>query len=628
VATHDYSLANQDGASFRSDLNNALAAIVSNNSSSTAPASTFAHQIWVDTTANVIKQRNAANDAWIELWRIDGGFNAKTFSSNVTLNAQSDLRFADSDSSNWVAFQAPATVASNVTWTLPSADGTADQALVTNGSGTLSWADSGGGDNITEGNTSAEVVDTGSDGHFKVVTEGTEALRVDSSRRLLIGTDTNRTGFSLQLEGTNYNQASLSLTNNQNTGNSGYIYLTKTRGTAVGSNTIVNNGDPLGIIEFSGADGSALQAAAKIEARVDGTPGTNDMPGRLVFYTTADGSVSPTERVRLDNYGRLLAGTTAPSGIGIYGSLAKHMFVTAGASIDQGVVLEAPTGYGNNLTFRASQGSVGSNSLVTNGKSLGAINWFGTDGTYAQRAVTIDGFVDTTPGASDMPGSLQIAICYNNTTDVKPRFRIYHNGELNTYSNDNCIMIHSVDAGGTTYNYLFGRRSSGGFGSGTNTFAVRTNGNVVNTNNSYGSLSDVKLKENIVDSGSQWDDVKALRIRKYNFKADTGQDTHTQLGVIAQEVELVSPGLVYETSDTESINAPVLDEDGNPVLDANNEPTYRTQEHELGTVTKNVNYSVLYMKAVKALQEAMTRIEALETANASLEARLTALENA
>jgi hypothetical protein len=62
------------------------------------------------------------------------------FSSDVTLNAQKDLRFADSDSSNWVAFQAPATVASNVTWTLPSADGTSNQALVTNGSGTLSWA--------------------------------------------------------------------------------------------------------------------------------------------------------------------------------------------------------------------------------------------------------------------------------------------------------------------------------------------------------------------------------------------------------------------------------------------------------------------------------------------------------
>jgi hypothetical protein len=62
-----------------------------------------------------------------------------TLTGDLTLNAQSDLRFADSDSSNWVAFQGPATVASNVTWTLPSADGTNGQLLGTNGSGTLSW---------------------------------------------------------------------------------------------------------------------------------------------------------------------------------------------------------------------------------------------------------------------------------------------------------------------------------------------------------------------------------------------------------------------------------------------------------------------------------------------------------
>jgi len=65
---------------------------------------------------------------------------AQTFSSDITLNAQKDVRFADSDSSNWVAFQAPATISSNVTWTLPATDGTSNQALVTNGSGTLSWA--------------------------------------------------------------------------------------------------------------------------------------------------------------------------------------------------------------------------------------------------------------------------------------------------------------------------------------------------------------------------------------------------------------------------------------------------------------------------------------------------------
>ena len=62
-----------------------------------------------------------------------------TLTGDVTINAQKDLRFADSDSSNWVAFQAPATVSSNVTWTLPAADGSADQILKTDGSGALGW---------------------------------------------------------------------------------------------------------------------------------------------------------------------------------------------------------------------------------------------------------------------------------------------------------------------------------------------------------------------------------------------------------------------------------------------------------------------------------------------------------
>jgi len=67
VATHDYNIANSSGANVRSDLNNALAAIVSNNSSSTEPATTFAHMWWVDTNANLLKQRNAADDAWITI---------------------------------------------------------------------------------------------------------------------------------------------------------------------------------------------------------------------------------------------------------------------------------------------------------------------------------------------------------------------------------------------------------------------------------------------------------------------------------------------------------------------------------------------------------------------------------
>lgn len=94
----------------------------------------------------------------------DGTITAK---DNVTLNAQSDLRFADSDSSNWVALQAPATVASNVTWTLPSADGTTGQVLSTNGTGVLSWASASGSggmtliDTLTPANGTSSISKTG-----------------------------------------------------------------------------------------------------------------------------------------------------------------------------------------------------------------------------------------------------------------------------------------------------------------------------------------------------------------------------------------------------------------------------------------------------------------------------------
>lgn len=70
----------------------------------------------------------------------------QTIAGNLTMNAQGDVRFADSDSSNWVAFQGAATITSNVTWTLPAADGSNGQFLSTNGSGALSWTSGGAGD--------------------------------------------------------------------------------------------------------------------------------------------------------------------------------------------------------------------------------------------------------------------------------------------------------------------------------------------------------------------------------------------------------------------------------------------------------------------------------------------------
>ena len=72
MPTHDYDIANQSGAAFRTDLNNALKAIQTNNSNSSSPASTEAFQFWADTTTGTLKIRNAANNAWIELFQLDG----------------------------------------------------------------------------------------------------------------------------------------------------------------------------------------------------------------------------------------------------------------------------------------------------------------------------------------------------------------------------------------------------------------------------------------------------------------------------------------------------------------------------------------------------------------------------
>jgi len=181
------------------------------------------------------------------------------------------------------------------------------------------------------------------------------------------------------------------------------------------------------------------------------------------------------------------------------------------------------------------------------------------------------------------------------------RFQIGTNGNLYSTSNDGSLANFTLRNGSSSDSVDFQQcRSS----SNALKFVIENDGDVKNENNSYGAVSDQKLKENIIDAPSQWDDIKAVQVRKYSLIADD-VDTPNLLGVIAQELEASGMnGLVGQSADT--------DEDGN----------------ELGTVTKNVKYSILYMKAVKALQEAMTRIETLETAKTDLEARITALENA
>jgi hypothetical protein len=150
---------------------------------------------------------------------------------------------------------------------------------------------------------------------FSVSSAGgrTERARIDTSGRLLVGTSSSYAVGRLvgngnypnqanqQIHGPSNSFAGLSLVTNRNSDETGsFIALGKSRGTTPGSVDVVVNGDDLGTICFVGADGTDLESVgAAIAARVDGTPGANDMPGRLVFSTTADGASSPTERLRI-----------------------------------------------------------------------------------------------------------------------------------------------------------------------------------------------------------------------------------------------------------------------------------------------------------------------------------------
>jgi CheY-specific phosphatase CheX len=141
---------------------------------------------------------------------------------------------------------------------------------------------------------------------------------------LLVGTSSARTNtqpigsagvtFNLQHEATSAS-AGLLLVRNSDDAGGPYLTLSKTRGTSVASNTVVASGDTTGVISFLGADGTNLIPTTTILSQVDGIPGTGDMPGRLVFSTTADGASSPTERLRITNDGVKAYDQTAPAAV-------------------------------------------------------------------------------------------------------------------------------------------------------------------------------------------------------------------------------------------------------------------------------------------------------------------------
>ena len=524
-------------------------------------------------------------------------------------------------------------------------------------------------DKIEEGNTNVECVDTGSDGHITFDTEGSERMRIDSSGNVGIGTAspgdklavsdgsniTELSGYSLYFksDSTGYIQSGPSggssgrlvfqtnATERMRIDSSGRLLLgTTTEGQANADNLTINDSGNCGLTIRSGTDNAGSIYFS------DATSGGGEYEGYIV-YSQPNGfmqfGTGQVERMRIDSSGRVGIGTTSPgqlleingasnpcvlikdttndviaytfadNSVANFGSASNHPVVFRVNNVEQmrldssgRLLLQTTDSTGTQLLKVNGDTSLTTNggrialtqgrTTPANGATHGVLS-FGTETRPAQ--VELIGFVDGTwTDGQYHPSGLLIKCTAYNRSDTMERVRITDTGEFNAYGDGSIFQAGTLQGSGTNVYFYEGRRNQNT--GGTRTYIVYSNGNVQNTNNSYGSLSDQRLKENIVDATSQWNDIKSLQIRKYNFREATGHETHTQIGLIAQEAESVSPGLVQTTAVAEGET--VQDADGNQLESL-----------------KSINYSVLYMKAVKALQEAMARIETLETKVAALE---------
>jgi len=212
---------------------------------------------------------------------------------------------------------------------------------------------------------------------------GNPRARIDSSGRLLVGTSTSIDADSSIQAFTTGVGSSVQVGRFSNNDGGCNFWLLKSRGGAVGTNAIVQSGDLIGNLGYRAADGTGYNTAAEIRGEVDGTPGVDDMPGRLVFSTTADGASSPTERIVIDSSGQVGIGDSVSAGVRLRVKASSRggqaLNLAPGGSGDLSVAQLAITKFDNNTTtsqyfvqFNINNGLAASGRIVANGANQAA----------------------------------------------------------------------------------------------------------------------------------------------------------------------------------------------------------------------------------------------------------------
>jgi hypothetical protein len=284
------------------------------------------------------------------------------------------------------------------------------------------------------GTSDAIIFQTGNNG-------ATEAARFVTGGQLVLGHTASISAFGfatpLQIHGHGAVSAQfgISLFNWSNAGDSQFLDYNKSRGTTPGSHVIVQSGDNLGIWDCGGSDGTQFVQSVTLRARVDGTPGVNDMPGRLEIRTTPDGGAASIERVRINKDGvTVLWGQEVPSASSSvspsFGDVPLQVHVGSVTDNAAALFYWFNDAFGPLNTFYKARGSLNTWTVVQNGDLLGGLNFYGADGTDAALGATIRALVDGAPGANDMPARLSFRTSADGSQTPTERMRINALGDV------------------------------------------------------------------------------------------------------------------------------------------------------------------------------------------------------
>ena len=341
MAQHDYNIANQTFPNTRTDINNALSAVASNNSGTAAPSTTFANQWFYETDTNLLQIRNEDNDAYITIAELDQSNDTVEYFKSDSIRTAL-IEFTDGDDAITIADGGAITINTSVEGGVVFNETSADVDL------------------RCESNNNANMlfVDGGND--VVVVGSSVSETRVGQPLAITASGGTDRGGMAI---------------NSFLASSNGPLFdFSKSRNNTAGSHTVVQSGDALGTIIARGDDGDEFVDAAFISFDVDGTPGNNDMPGRITFGTTADGASGGTERMRIDSSGNVGIGNTSMSSFTMAGS--TRLVVGDGGG-DEGMTIFSGSSSFSNIAFAdGTSGNARGEGIISYNHSNNAMRFF------------------------------------------------------------------------------------------------------------------------------------------------------------------------------------------------------------------------------------------------------------